>query len=225
MSGNHFVVGVDGCKSGWVAFCFELEERSYEIAYFSRFSDLVANYERAKTIAVDIPIGLSVRGWRICDLQARELLRDIRRSSVFRAPVAAALDAESWEEANQISFQTDHVGLSRQTDAIRNKIREVQQFLQSHPESTVIEVHPELCFYAMNGNAPLMDGKKRDEGKAERHRLLRDTLVEIDLRVVDRKKATIDDVLDAAAAAWTAERFATGRHEVLPRMTPGRIHF
>ena len=69
------------------------------------------------------------------------------------------------------------------------------------------EVHPELCFTAMNDMRRLRFRKKSAGGAFERLGLLRKHGINIDPGTLGGA-ATIplDDVLDAAACAWTAAR-------------------
>jgi predicted RNase H-like nuclease len=87
-------------------------------------------------------------------------------------------------------------------------------------QGRVIEVHPEVCFWALNGGAPVMTRKRSPAGEEERLALLStafgDQLATIDVPA----GAARDDLLDACAAAWTAWRFATGQHKSLPEHPP-----
>jgi predicted RNase H-like nuclease len=78
----------------------------------------------------------------------------------------------------------------------------------------VAEVHPELCFARLAGQ-PLPDSKRTWTGAMHRRRLLADNVLPDDLGPAGRA-AAIDDVLDAAAAAWTARRIALGQALPLP---------
>jgi predicted RNase H-like nuclease len=66
-------VGVDGCKSGWIAII--LEEGAYhEACFFRDFASLYGATPDARVIAVDIPISLPEREPRQADLAAKKLL-------------------------------------------------------------------------------------------------------------------------------------------------------
>jgi predicted RNase H-like nuclease len=69
------------------------------------------------------------------------------------------------------------------------------------------EVHPEVCFWKLNGEHPMTHNKKTEEERNERLKLL-DTLFPALQRHRDSKLQGVgkDDLLDAAAAAWTALR-------------------
>jgi predicted RNase H-like nuclease len=67
----------------------------------------------------------------------------------------------------------------------------------------------------MNGGRPLRDRKKSAGGVLERLELLRRHGIEFD-ELGASALAPIDDVLDAAAAAWSAQRIAAGTARTLP---------
>jgi predicted RNase H-like nuclease len=73
----------------------------------------------------------------------------------------------------------------------------------------------EVSFRAMNDGKPLDHRKKSAGGALERLELLRGYGIEL-VDLEDIGGAPLDDVLDAAAAAWSAERIATGKAVSLP---------
>ena len=101
-------------------------------------------------------------------------------------------------------------GISRQAYALAAKVFEVEQWLTMTSGRTVVEVHPELTFATMLG-APATHAKKTWAGMIER----RDALAREGIRLdgdlgVAGALAAVDDVLDAAAVAWTARRVRDG---------------
>ena len=86
-------------------------------------------------------------------------------------------------------------------------------------------MHPEVCFWAWNGGTPMRDSKKSEAGARERSRLVapslrrrrRSTRVRAQLAP---RRAPLDDILDAFAALWTAERIARGVACTLPEDPP-----
>jgi predicted RNase H-like nuclease len=83
---------------------------------------------------LDIPIGLTDKGSRNCDLQARRLLKAGRASSVFPAPIRSVLSAVSREQASQLRFEAEGKRMTVQAWAIVGKIREVDAILQADTE-------------------------------------------------------------------------------------------
>lgn len=205
------VAGVDGCKRGWV--CVVLDEgRWAEARIAPDFGALLAGLDGAAVIAVDIPIGLARDRFRDCDRHARAALAG-RASSLFLVPPAAAyLDCASYEDAVARCRELTGAGFSRQAFALRAKVRDVDGHAA---DPRVREVHPELSFSRMNGGAPL-PGKKSWTGQAARRRLLEREGICLPEALGPAGAAAPDDVLDAAAAAWTAQRIARGDAASLP---------
>ena len=138
-----------------------------------------------------------------------------RRASVFETPVRDTLGVGDYRAACEVNRQRTGHGISRQAFNLLAKIRQVDSWLPTAPFH-VIEVHPELSFAAIAG-APLQAAKSSWAGLAIRRRLLADGGIVLpdDLGLAGRK-AGGDDVLDAAAAAWSARRAASGQARRLP---------
>lgn len=206
------VLGVDACKKGWIGIADDLR------AYFgATIEELVSAAERdgsLAVVAIDIPIGLSSSGPRPADLVVRGLVGR-RASSVFGTPVRQALESDDYREACAVSIRITGKAISRQAFALREKILDVDGWAR-RTNRPVIEVHPELCFATMAGS-PLLHPKSTWSGVELRRQLLRDVgvIVPSDLGHVG-SVAAVDDVLDAAAASWTASRFAAGRAVAYP---------
>lgn len=206
-------VGVDGCPAGWVVVALT-EDGRLGCEVFPSFEAVVARHIRA-SILVDVPIGLRDAGpeERRCDREARRLLKE-RGSSVFPAPVRAALYAADYKAASLVNREKTEGrrGLSRQSWAITPKIREVNDYLAGHqgPMPAVREMHPELCFWALNGCQPLHHNKKTEQGYRERLVLLSrhlpeaGSLVEALLREHARRVVRRDDIVDALVGVVTA---------------------
>jgi predicted RNase H-like nuclease len=182
---------------------------------------MFAGIDGVDVVTIDIPIGLSDNGSRLADTEARRLLSPIRSSSVFPAPVRAALAASSWEEACTLSAAACGKRLSKQSFEIVRRIREVDNALRANQAlaARVREIHPEVCFYFWNDCRPMTHAKRRPEGLAERRALIEaefGTVVEDLWRSVPRGVAAIDDLVDAFAALWTARRIASGKAVTVP---------
>ena len=106
--------------------------------------------------------------------------------------------------------------------AIAPKIREWDAALRADAATRgrTHEVHPELSFTLMNGGKALAAGKKSIEGALARRGLLvqyyGESAVAALERSYDRKAAGMDDLYDALAALWSAERIARGEAMTLP---------
>ncbi len=171
-------------------------------------------------VAVDVPIGLPERGARACDRAARALLGP-RRSSVFPAPLRALLAAASHDEASRLRERIERKRVSKQAWLIFPKIAEADRLLRrsAAARSAVREIHPELSFYYLNGERPMSAPKRKAAGRDERLEVLRawcGDAVDRSLASCGRLTCAPDDVIDAFAALWTAERIADGKAVVHP---------
>jgi predicted RNase H-like nuclease len=174
-------------------------------------------------IGVDMPIGLPERDERPADLEARRLLRP-HASSVFMAPPALVMQETNWEAALQLHRDLRRKGMSLQSWGLRDKILEVEALTGRAP---IFEVHPEVSFWAMNGNRPLDASKHSWAGHNLRRRLLEQNGIVVPDDLPGLASAGTEDVLDAAVAAWSAHRIATRKAQALPAGSWGRgsIHY
>ena len=203
-----FVAGVDGCRGGWVSFKVELPARVISVEVIDLPAWLRERPPDLACVGIDIPIGL-LNGSRACDKAARKLLGQPRGTSVFAAPCRAAVHAATYEEASAVNRQKTGRGLSQQAWGIVPKIKQVDDAITPDCQRWAFEVHPKVCFWALNQRRPMThNNKKTKEGAAERIALLRRVFPEIDTHLANRPaRVGADDLLDAAAAAWTALRW------------------
>lgn len=204
-------VGVDGCKGRcWLAVALWNDGR-WGARVFEDLFSLWREYGSARLILVDIPIGLRDGSSleRLCDLEARKLLGR-RGSTIFPAPCRPAIHAGSYEEASRINEELTGRRLSKQSWGIARKIREMDEFLETHGEarSRVRESHPEICFLALSGQ-PMKHNKKTEEGYRERLEALekiRPGSVEIVREGLEKLKRAVarDDLVDALVLAVAA---------------------
>jgi predicted RNase H-like nuclease len=105
------LMGVDGCKDGWIA---TVEKGQEQPPCCERSTSIGALMEQAPAIiAIDVPIGLLERGMRRCDAEAKRLL-GVRQSSVFPAPIRPTLKATSHSEASALRFEVEGKRMSLQ---------------------------------------------------------------------------------------------------------------
>jgi len=220
-----YVVGVDGCSEGWLAMRYCPAEGKLAPRVVATFEAILARYPDARCVAIDIPIGLTEDCHpRICDGLARRYLGR-RRNSVFPAPDRRILTLRSYPEASATFRSLCGKGIPRQAFALHSKIAEVDRLMSPQLQAWVVEVHPEVCFWALAGGRPMDHYKKTPEGFQERRQLL--TIGLEGVPIPDWTEASVlarpaepDDVLDAVAAAWTAFRVAEGHAERLPANPP-----
>ncbi len=211
------IAGADACRAGWVV-VVEVEGRVWSGCY-STASEILDALPHLQVLAIDIPIGIPDAGSRDCDIEARKLLKH-RRNSVFPAPVRATFSATSYESACDLHQQADGRKLSKQAHAILPKVIEVDDAIRTHPNGAVVhEVHPEVCFAAMNGMHPLPEPKKSLMGLNQRLALVSAEFGEeafLRVRKDHPRQVGDDDILDAFAALWSARRIRAGRAARLP---------
>lgn len=205
------VVGVDACPGGWVGVV--LGDAGVERAVQGQtLAALAAQVPDAEGFGVDIPIGLPAAGPRSADDAARRFLGP-RRSSVFATPVRAALHAATHAEASAIGRRLTGQGVSRQAYALARSILDADRWV-AVAGAPVWEVHPEVSFAVLLGH-PAHASKKTWVGLRERLVALEDAGVVLG-PLPGAGRAGPDDVVDAAAAAWSTARLVQGAGISLP---------
>lgn len=205
-------MGIDGCRAGWFAVIGRNGEWSFTLA--ASLSGLLADYADTERIFIDIPIGLADDRPRRCDQLARRLLSPYRHSSVFSTPVRDAVYAGDYATACQINARHTGSRITRQTWNICPKIREVDTYLRRNRlgQARLYESHPEVAFYALNGQQPLPTRKKTREGQEQRLALLSQEiepasqLFTTAMQDYPRNRLQADDILDAMVLAVMAGR-------------------
>lgn len=234
------VLGIDGCPDGWCGVLIEVRGERLTVRpprLFPAFDQVLAS--DAEIIGIDIPIGLVDRpGGRSCDRHARGLLGAPRASSVFSAPSRGVLyhagvqrffsgDAltphemkDLYRRASDVNEELTGKRLSQQAFHISKKVREVDLLMTRALQGRVREVHPEVCFQALNGRQAMRSNKKKRHGVAERWALLRHKLPSLPkIPVVPADfggRCGIDDYIDATVAAWTALCILRGDAQRIP---------
>jgi predicted RNase H-like nuclease len=207
------VVGVDGYRSGWVAVSLD-PSGDVQVSTHASFAEVLSL--RARVIGVDIPIDPPGLGARPTDAAARAFVSG-RASSVFPTPPRAALEARTFAEAGEVARTITGKGISQQAFALGRKILEVHPLAEV--DERVIEVHPEVSFCMLAGGH-LADSKHTPEGLERRRALLAEAGIVLPGAVRGIPEA---DLLDAAAGAWSAARYARGAAEALPADHRGRL--
>jgi len=194
----------------------------------SRFVDVPAAPETPAVIAIDIPIGLSEHtgyGGRAAENAVRPLL-GARQSSVFSVPSRSAIAAADYREACRIALATSDPPrkVSKQLFMLAPKIREVDAALRADTTLArrVFEVHPEVAFWRLNGEAALSEPKKvksrpYEPGLALRRQLLIGAgMPAAAVEASPPKGAGPDDLIDALACAAIARRIHAGMARPFP---------
>lgn len=165
------------------------------------------------SIGVDIPIGLVDAPTRAVDVAARTYVGP-RRSSVFPAPHPDVVHLDDHAEVNRVLLALGRPRISVQAFHLFPRVREAAAL--AIERRALVETFPEGSFTAMAG-CHLRAAKKTWNGQAQRRALLAGAAPSIvvpdDLGRAGR--VPVDDVLDAAACAWSALRFAHGTAEAV----------
>ena len=212
--------GVDGVPTGWVVCVLVGGGRARRVAW-TVVPDAAAVLEATRgcdAVGVDIPLALPAGGGR----RDAEVLAAARlgpaRSSMFPTPPAPVLAATTYAEACAAAQEVTGKKISLQTWNIVPKIREFQQVTLP---PNVVEAHPELTFRTMAPGVAFAS-KKTARGTGQRIAALAGWVDPARLLGDLPSAARLDDVLDALATAWTAERVASGTAELLGPGTDGR---
>jgi predicted RNase H-like nuclease len=203
------VLGVDGWRGAWVG--ARLDGRAVELLALPDAAAVLAVPD-VEVVCIDMPIGLSDDGVRLCDVEARRRLGRAG-SSVFPTPVRAVLATDDYAEARALSrAATDPPRApSAQSFQLVRAIRSLDDALGDPPTDRVVEVHPELAFRALD--PAVRDPKGTARGMAQRLAALR-TVMDVDAALLDAPpRVPAVDALDACAAAWSARRIADGTAE------------
>ena len=205
-------IGIDGCKAGWLLTGLD-EQGRLGLVLLSSIGELSRYLENTECILIDIPIGLRTRHTeeRTCDSQARKLLSPHRGSSVFPVPSRCALNCHNYREALARNRECTGRGITKQTFNIMPKIREVDSYLQKLDKRKIIhEMHPEVCFWALNDQRPMQTKKREQDGFEERLAILNQFIpdagvfIEQVMQQTLRKQVARDDIVDALVGVVTA---------------------
>jgi predicted RNase H-like nuclease len=205
------VTGVDGCAGGWVAVTLSPAADEDPDAPAPPVTVTVAKTLDELAVdgvtGIDMPLGLLAAGWRTADLLARRALGR-RGSCVFAIPPRPVWEQPTYANANQSCRELTGGGMSIQAWGLRHKLLEADAFRRVAAAPPLYEVHPELSFAALSGDsAPLADSKHTAAGRRIRRALLARAGIVLPPRVPG---AAEDDLLDAAAVAWSAARIDAG---------------
>lgn len=168
---------------------------------YDSFRAVVDDRPSFSALVVNAPIGyrdLPSDGPRTCDQLARELLGLRRGSAVRNAPSYLAIEHNlSWHES----------GLDAITMTLLPRYRELANEMSPFRQRVVFEGQPELSFFHLNEDQPLLRSKMSDAGYEERRSLLErkiqgiSRIFEVEIEDLPRKH-----LVDAAALMWTARR-------------------
>jgi len=224
-------LGVDDSSDGWIAVWYDSEEYIGSGLYDNIKKLWDDHGNSADTILIDVPIGLREDSAkkRPCDVAARDKLGFPRQRSVFAVPIRDAVHEDDYEDGEQIQEDRTDGSIGRQSWNITDLIARLDTFLlETEPDAvgTIREAHPEVCFWALNGESATDCSKRQQPAAAfwERVKILKD----IDDKITDNIrdagtdldiKVRNDDIVDGFALALTASP-KTGDLRTLPDQWP-----
>lgn len=218
------VHGADGCRGGFAVVSVAAEGAlSPGASLVATLGGLIGSGE---VVAVDMPIGLPARiagPGRPAEQAVRPLLGP-RQSSVFSIPSRAAVFAPDYRAACAMALATSDPPkkVSRQAFQLFASIRALDALLGADNQERVYEVHAEVAFWRLNGDAPMATAKRikgvpAAEGLRERIALLVAHGYPPAFFTAARPPGMpLVDLVDAAAVALIARRCATGEAHPFP---------
>ena len=207
------LAGVVPCADGWLVVPGKLQGVSLfpePPQVLSKLMEILDYRPSFEIVALQIPIGLPadrVAGGRAADREARRLLGPRRGAAILSTPPAKVFGDQGAEGLSAIGWQ------------LLPRIEEAHREIASYHQRNVYEVHAELGFHQLNGDAPLRYSKNTPEGREERLELLSARMPGLE-RVLDNRPARVrlPQLLDAAVNLWTARRIAARAISRLPEV-------
>jgi predicted RNase H-like nuclease len=199
------VAGVVPCGRAWLVASAKLQGATIapeQPRLLRSFVEVLDERPGFTAVGLYAPVGLlddSVVGGRSCDREARALLGSRRGAAIRSAPSRAVL--------NNGATDGTHVAKDGPTRYYEAVAREVAREMAPYRQRTVFEVNPELTFYQLNDDRPLLYRKRSMHGQRERRTLL-DTKIPGVERILDARITGVrrSHLIDATACMWTARR-------------------
>lgn len=215
-------VGAHYCGDSWLTVAFDADGYDHA-AVVDGIGDCWLRYEDvARTVLVDVPVGLPADGVRECDRLARSALGP-QASAVVAPPVPDAVRKRRYGVANRVHERQTGEELSERAFARSDAVAVVRDLLAEFPgaNGVIAESNPELCYRAFAGE-PLERDRDTAGGYAERMRTLASVdpdappAVQAAAESVAGADVDVLDVLDGMALAYAAHPGAGERHSLPP---------
>lgn len=213
-------VGLEWASTGW--FGVILDDGGWDTGVYPSVWSVWKYHSDATRILLDAPIGLPADAKRACDVDARRALGSYR-GRVRYTPVREAVYCGTLGEAKAANEAAAGFSIQNRVWSAVPRIREVDEFLDMYPSARdrLVETHPEVCFYALNGRRAVAEPSRTAAGVRRRIELLADDDPEAGATceaAIDRYTApsyapSVGDaaaVVNAVAAAVTARRGPDG---------------
>jgi predicted RNase H-like nuclease len=217
------LASADGCKGGWLvvkSLSWPCESPPY-MSICSDFRSLLEFTGDCERVVVDIPIGIPAgRRIRVCDLQAKDLLKTSGASSaVFLAPPRETFPARNPKMFQKLHRKAREKGAGLPVWGILGKIKEADASMEPEFQHRVLEFHPELGWLRVAGR--YLGSKHTDTGLAKRRAVLRryvpDFVKTSEWHARLGRAARLDDLLDAMIGLAAAEASLRSRTHRLPK--------
>ena len=204
---TYFTVGVDWMKPGWIA--VEMKGTEITAKAYKTIDALCDEYQNADTILIDCPLGLpesKEESAQRPDQEARNYLKGKRKSSVFNILYRQIVYADTMQEAWKLNKQLG-AGMTVTGQALRPMIRQVDTYIQKHPEwrDRLMESHPEVVFQKLNHDQGVECSKHTLAGQMERVHILESYVLTVQPLLKRFSEKQREDVLDATALALSAQ--------------------
>ena len=167
--------------------------------YSSDLQKLISGpYVRAM---IDLPVGLPDCGYRQCDIDAKGLVG----SRVFLGARWGIWQFKCYQDANAYYWRAGDKGISQQLWCIRDKLKEVNEWMTPDRQIKLLETHPELVFKRLTGAD--LESKKSATGRQQRIKMLLAHGVKEIEHWLEMRRGTgngRDDMIDASVCALAA---------------------
>jgi predicted RNase H-like nuclease len=210
------IAGVEPCPGGWLVVGARLQGISAfptEPEVFPTFAEILDYRPSFDVLAVHCHLSFpeeETPGGRTCDRLARELLGWPRSGAITSPPSRRLLTTG---DLNQRARK----GLSPISAQMLHRYAEVAQEMQPYRQRQVFEVHPELSFFQLNDDKPMLHAKESPEGVLERQTLVQARIPGIGSVLEARVPGVgLRHLLDASADMVTARRIAARSVDRLP---------
>jgi predicted RNase H-like nuclease len=210
------IAGVEPCPGGWLVVGARLQGISAfptEPEVFPAFADILDYRPSFDVLAVHCHLSFpeeETPGGRTCDRLARELLGWPRSGTITSPPSRRLLTTG---DLNQRARK----GLSPISAQMLHRYAEVAEEMQPYRQRQVFEVHPELSFFQLNDDKPMLHAKETPEGVLERTTLVEARIPGIHA-VLEARLPSVElrHLLDASADMVTARRIAARAVDRIP---------
>ncbi len=197
------VAGVTPWIHGWVVIGAKMHGSTVGLEpprVYESFDAILGERPSFETVVVNAPIGYPDGAEvtpRTCDREARELLGR-RGSAIHNPPTRSVLEGRvPWFAA----------GMDVVSATLLPRYKEVANEMSPFRQRVIYEGHPELSFYQLNRDHPLMRSKQIELGREERLSLLDGRFPGLEESLLSlHPSVPIKHLYDATALAWTARR-------------------